>query len=1017
MNAEFDESLTTKSAASSPFCALLRLLVATLFLFVNLQFAFGNSPYPSWWTNRNVIATNASSTNDYAAAAAGQVKWIATNAYTELNANLPNGAGTGILGIITNFTLTNNYYGVNVGQVKNVAKPFWDRLIQEGYTNAYPWTATTTDDCDNAMATIGQLKYVFSFDLIRDTDMDGLPDWWEVRYFGNLSQNGTGDSDGDGLNNFQEYQYGTDPQKADTDGDGLTDRFEIYYSTSVVCWGDNASGQTNVPSSLSNVLGVAAGGYHSMALKSNGTVVCWGATNRNFNYGQTNMPPSLSNVMAIAAGYGHSMALKSNGTVVCWGATNSVANYGQTNVPASLSNVVAISAGGYHSMALKSDGTVVCWGATNRSVSSGQTNVPPSLSNVVAIAAGAYHSMALKSDGKVVCWGATNSVANYGQTNVPASLSNVVAIGSGDLHGMAVARMGLYLNPLAADTDGDGLSDSMEINVSHTSPTIPDTDGDGMPDGYEYYNGLNPLDSNDVSLDPDHDGLTNLQECQYGTIPLCADTDNDGLLDGQEVSFGSNPNLPDTDGDGFTDLEEYIYGSDPNNPNSQCGISGTISYSGRQVGSIYVSATNAFSNLPHVSVLSSPGNYTMANVPTLSTYWIAAFCDSNGNGTNDFWEAFGKYPTNPLTLNAATNGINIILQDPDTDGDGLPDWWEMQNFTNLSQTATNDFDHDGVSNSNEYRYGTSPTNAASTLRSISGTVSYTGAQTGRIVIAANTQPGLWSSVFTTNVSAPGSFVMTNVATLANYWVEAYRDSNGSGSNDAWEASCFATNSIYLTNNISGRAIVLTDPDTDGDGLPDWWERQIIDANTYDNITTVQDVLPGDDFDHDGVSNSNEYSRGTSPTNAASLPSVLGFVGSTATVAETNTNTTVSISIRLYPPAGSVVTARVYVVNSSATTNDYKFGANNTTNITFLAGQTNKSVSVSILSQAMAEPDESVTFGLDLVSGPAIVGNDNGYALMIQDYTDGTGFEPAPGWTPDTGDSLKLRLLTPSNGAQ
>jgi hypothetical protein len=58
--------------------------------------------------------------------------------------------------------------------------------------------------------------------LNMDSDRDGLPDWWERRYFGDVRLDGRVDSDGDGLTNAQELQWGTNPKSRDTDGDGFT---------------------------------------------------------------------------------------------------------------------------------------------------------------------------------------------------------------------------------------------------------------------------------------------------------------------------------------------------------------------------------------------------------------------------------------------------------------------------------------------------------------------------------------------------------------------------------------------------------------------------------------------------------------------------------------------------------------------------------------------------------------------------------------------------------------------------
>lgn len=90
-------------------------------------------------------------------------------------------------------------------------------------------------------------------------------------------------------------------------------------------------------------MAIAAGAFHSVALRDDGVVFAWGEN----DYGQTNVPPGLSNVVAIAAGNYHNVALRSDGTVVAWGDNE----YGQTNVPAGLTNVVAISAGGDQSIA------------------------------------------------------------------------------------------------------------------------------------------------------------------------------------------------------------------------------------------------------------------------------------------------------------------------------------------------------------------------------------------------------------------------------------------------------------------------------------------------------------------------------------------------------------------------------------------------------------------------------------------------------------------------------------------
>ncbi len=88
---------------------------------------------------------------------------------------------------------------------------------------------------------------------------------------------------------------------------------------------------------------IASGAVHALALRENGTVVAWGGN----NYGQTNVPPGLTNVVAIAAGAYFSMALTGDGTIVFWGEHGD----GEDQIPPH-GFVSAIAAGPHYAMAI-----------------------------------------------------------------------------------------------------------------------------------------------------------------------------------------------------------------------------------------------------------------------------------------------------------------------------------------------------------------------------------------------------------------------------------------------------------------------------------------------------------------------------------------------------------------------------------------------------------------------------------------------------------------------------------------
>jgi hypothetical protein len=181
----------------------------------------------------------------------------------------------------------------------------------------------------------------------------------------------------------------------------------------VVATGLNTDGQCNI-GAWDNIIQLAAGGYHTVGLRTDGTVAGVGLN----DYGQCSVG-NWTNIVQVSAGNKHTVGLKSDGTVVAVGDNG----YGQCDVD-EWDDIVQVAAGYRHTVGLKSDGTVVAVGDDYF----GQCSVG-GWEDIIQVAAGGYHTIGLEFDGTVVAVGWND----FGQCGV-GSWANIVQISAGYYH-------------------------------------------------------------------------------------------------------------------------------------------------------------------------------------------------------------------------------------------------------------------------------------------------------------------------------------------------------------------------------------------------------------------------------------------------------------------------------------------------------------------------------------------------------------------------------------------------------
>ena len=487
----------------------------------------------------------------------------------------------------------------------------------------------------------------------------------------------------------------------------------------VWAWGENTSGQVgdgtttqrNSPVQVSGLSGtiieVAAGEYHGLALRNDGTVWAWGSN----TYGQLGIGTSgtapqkspvevtgtsgtpLSGVVAIAAGAYHSLALRSDGSVWAWG-MNSDGQIGdgtttQRNNPVeitTLSGIVAISAGDYQGFALTGNGNVTGWGLNSSGqVGDGTTTQRNSpvlvngLGGIVDIAAGVQHSLALKQDGTVESWG-DNS---FGELGIGNNRSLMVAIpGLNLLAGV----------PTPSVTITSPTNNATAILNQPQTLTVSATENGGTVANVEFYvdnvalaeSGTTPFgltwtpgtwgNFTFTAIATDTAGNSSLLSGPV-TLQVPYDSTGSGLPDWWELEYygnlNVNPNALATCGNGLTNLQCYQQGVSPTDFYN--GIAPTITVLGgeNQNGAVNTVLSQAFSiqvtgtnggpllNAP-VTFNVSAGGGSISSVSGSSGSTSEVFLtNSNGQVTAYYQEGPTWGASNDIGVTAGKSGVGF----------------------------------------------------------------------------------------------------------------------------------------------------------------------------------------------------------------------------------------------------------------------------------------------------------------------------------------------------------------------
>jgi alpha-tubulin suppressor-like RCC1 family protein len=284
-------------------------------------------------------------------------------------------------------------------------------------------------------------------------------------------------------------------------------------------WGNNTAGQlgsttnngTDAPTAPAQIAGtytqVAAGQYHSLGLRADGTLWAWGDNTfgqlGNSVISDTNPVPGqvAGTYVQVAAGHNHSLGLRADGSLWAWGNNAfgqlaTTANQGtQSPTPTPLQvpgTYSQVDAGAYHNLGLRADGSLWAWGSNNsgqlgNSAPNATTPTQVGTDLYTQLAAGNGFSLGLRADGSLWAWGSNNSgqlgsAANSGTSRANSTPTRVAGtyaqVAAGHSHSLALRADGSLL---AWGFNGNGeLGNSINIGTYTPNPT-PTATGTALP--------------------------------------------------------------------------------------------------------------------------------------------------------------------------------------------------------------------------------------------------------------------------------------------------------------------------------------------------------------------------------------------------------------------------------------------------------------------------------------------------------------------------------------------------------